>query len=199
MDRLTTNKDVSEMSMYELAHNSCYAKEGWARYRDYEIDIDARDLARDLLKRYADGDDAFTDDEDFGEYMNDAMQYGMNDIEGRIALFYRNLWAMADLRERLKYYEDLEEQGKLLKLPCAVGDTVYRVHKGTKLSPDRTYECRVVGVKQECNTFSVKLYANINEETYSIWIDDWFDRCQIGYEFFLTKEEAEAALKEMSE
>lgn len=99
--------------------------------------------------------------------------------------------------DRLAEYEDLEGRNRLLKLPCAVGDTVYRVHKGTKLSPDRTYECRVVGVKQEYNTFSVKLYANINEETYSIWIDDWFDRCQIGYEFFLTREEAEAALKEL--
>lgn len=27
--------------------------------------------------------------------------------------------------ERIKEYETLEEQGKLLKLPCAVGDTVY--------------------------------------------------------------------------
>ena len=99
--------------------------------------------------------------------------------------------------DKLAEYEDLEEQNRLLKLPCAVGDTVYRVHKGTKLSPDRTYECRVVGVKQEYNTFSVKLYANINEETYSIWIDDWFDRCQIGYEFFLTREESEAALKDL--
>lgn len=98
--------------------------------------------------------------------------------------------------KRLKEYEDLEEQGKLLKLSCAVGDTVYRVHNGTKLSPDRVYECKVVGVKKEYNTFSVKLYANINEETYSIWIDDWFDKCQIGHEFFLTKEEAEVALKE---
>ena len=101
--------------------------------------------------------------------------------------------------ERLAEYEDLEEENKLLKLPCAVGDTVYRVHKGTKLSPDRTYECKVVGVKQEYNTLYVKLHANINEETYSIWVDNWFDCCQLGYEFFLTKEEAEAALKEMSE
>ena len=29
---------------------------------------------------------------------------------GLIATFYQNLWAMAELRERLKYYEDLEEQ-----------------------------------------------------------------------------------------
>lgn len=28
MERLTTNKDVSEMGMYELAHNSCYYKDG---------------------------------------------------------------------------------------------------------------------------------------------------------------------------
>lgn len=27
--------------------------------------------------------------------------------------------------QKLAEYEDLEEQGKLLKLPCAVGDTVY--------------------------------------------------------------------------
>ncbi len=95
--------------------------------------------------------------------------------------------------ERLAEYEDLEEENKLLKLPCAVGDTVYRVHKGTKLSPDRTYECKVVGVKQEYNTLYVKLHANINEETYSIWVDNWFDCCQLGYEFLLTKEAAEAA------
>lgn len=99
--------------------------------------------------------------------------------------------------EKLAEYEDLEEQGKLLKLPCAVGDTVYRAHKRTDLSPDRVYECKIVGVKQEYNTLSVKLHANINEETYSIWVDNWFDRCQIGHEFFLTQEEAETALSKL--
>lgn len=29
--------------------------------------------------------------------------------------------------ERLKYYEDMEEQGRLVVLPCKVGDTVYRI------------------------------------------------------------------------
>lgn len=78
---------------------------------------------------------------------------------------------------------------------CKVGDIVWRVHEATKLSPNRVYECRVTGIKQEFNTFSVKLHANINEETYSIWVDNWFDKCQMGYEFFLTKEAAEKALK----
>ncbi len=30
--------------------------------------------------------------------------------------------------QKLAEYEDLEEQGKLLKLPCAVGDTVYTLN-----------------------------------------------------------------------
>lgn len=107
----------------------------------------------------------------------------------------KNDVTIREIIEKLAEYEKLEEQGKLMKLPCAVGDTVYRVHKRTKLSPNRVYECKVVGVKQEYNTFSVKLQANINEETYSIWVDDWFDKCQIGHGFFLTEEEAEAAKK----
>lgn len=93
--------------------------------------------------------------------------------------------------EVVKRYEEM--------FSCEVGDIVWRVHKATKLSPNRVYECRVTGIKQEFNTFSVKLHANINEETYSIWVDDWFDKCQMGYEFFLTKESAEKALKEMED
>ena len=96
-----------------------------------------------------------------------------------------------------KAYEVVKRHEEMF--PCKVGDIVWRVHKATKLSPDRVYECRVTGIKQEFNTFSVKLHANINEETYSIWIDNWFDKCQMGYEFFLTKEAAEKALKEMED
>ena len=106
MKRLTSDKPVAEMGMFELAHNSCYIKDGKARYRDYSLDEDARVLTRMLLKDHADGDDAFTCDEDFDDWMIDYLEYGMDSIEGLIALFYRNLWAMADLREALKDYED---------------------------------------------------------------------------------------------
>lgn len=45
MKRLTSNKEVSDMSMIELAHNSCYADDKRnARYRDYDLDIDSRQL-----------------------------------------------------------------------------------------------------------------------------------------------------------
>ena len=39
------------------------------------------------------------------------MQYDIEIYpEGLVALYYRSIWAMADLRERLKKYEDAEEQ-----------------------------------------------------------------------------------------
>lgn len=71
------------------------------------------------------------------------------------------------LAERLKEYEDLEEQGLLLKLPCKVGDTVYLIKSDGKVVP-RTADMQFLGV---------------------LW-DDY------GKEWFLTQEEAEAKLKE---
>lgn len=106
MNRLTSDKPVSEMGMVELAHNSCYIKDGKARYRDYSMDEDARTLARALLKEHTDSDDTLTCDEDFDEWMVEYLQEGFDSIEGLIALLYRHMWTMADLRERLKAYED---------------------------------------------------------------------------------------------
>lgn len=65
MNRLTTNKKVSEMGMHELAHNSCYAKDGKARYRDFDKDIDARDFARELMQKYG-----FWESEDYKELLS---------------------------------------------------------------------------------------------------------------------------------
>lgn len=107
MKRLTSDKPVAKMGVLELAHNSCYINGGKARYRDYDLDEDARVLTRKLLKDHTGGDDAFTSDEDFDDWMVDYLQYGMDSVEGLIALLYRNLWAMADLREVLKAYEDI--------------------------------------------------------------------------------------------
>ncbi len=125
MKRLTTDKDVFQMSMVELAHNACYVKDREARYRDYDMDADARVLAIHLLADLAESDADFESDEDMDGWMADRMQYGSDTIEGLIAAFYTNIWAAADLRERLKCYEDLDEQGMLIEMPCRFGDTVY--------------------------------------------------------------------------
>ena len=128
MERLTTNKDVQEMTMTELAHNCCYAKDRKARYRDFDMDMDARDFARNLMITLA-NDELPNEDDEFDEEILENLQYDQfSDVKGLIALFYRNLWAMADLRETLKSYEDAEEQGLLLRLKLKIGDTFWEVN-----------------------------------------------------------------------
>lgn len=229
MERLTTNKDKSEMGMYELAHNSCYCKDGLSRYRDFESDIDARELTRHLLKNFADGDDAFVDDDDFDEEMLELLQYGTETIEGLIALFYRNLWGMADLREKLKEYEDLDEQGLLLRLPCKVGDTVYVLSecKNVDLVLDGTMtDCNgepgtatgwycPYDLNDKCPHFDCEDCEDVKNKTAvfedivdCIYCDEtgFAFHCQntdvygdVGKYIFLTKQEAEQKLKEMNE
>lgn len=105
------------MGMYELAHNSCFAKDGEAWYRDFDREISARDFARELA--VAAGYELPEDMEEFDyEIMDDLpIDKDISYME-LIALFYRNLWAQADLYERLKHYEDLLESGRLIELPC---------------------------------------------------------------------------------
>ena len=184
MERLTTNKDVSEMGMYELAHNACYIKDGVARYRDFETDIDARDLARELAWMLADIELSSYDD-NFDEEMLENLQYDITkEPIGLIALFYRNLWAMADLRERLSEYEDLEEQGLLLRLPCPIGTTVYN----TTWWDDVQEKVKVNG-----KTFYRTVHKyKVSKSTFSL-----FDIKDFGKTVFLTQAEAEQKLKEM--
>lgn len=94
--------------------------------------------------------------------------------------------------EKLAEYEDLEEQGKLLKLPCAVGDTVYWVN-------DWFYDGKI-GLNHENHITESKvsrffyndlgLFAKLKNGE-NIPVSD-FDKA-----VFLTKSAAEQALKEM--
>ena len=179
MKRLTMD-NLEEMGMFSLAHNCCYIDEnGNTRYRDFEIDIDARELAKGLLKEMTEGKVSFESDEDFDDWMGCYIgEDGICTPRGLIATFYQNLWAMAELRERLKYHEDLEEQGRLLVLPCKVGDTVYEIIEETV--PNRYFYINEWKV-QDVSTQSIK-YA-----------DEWES---YDYEnLYFTREEAEAALE----
>lgn len=104
MKRMTTEKPVKEMNMMELAHNCMYAKDGWARYRNFEIDTDLRDFIRKFSE--AEGSELPDDNETLDDILMDNLQYGINDPDGRTALVYRLMWAMAELREALMRYED---------------------------------------------------------------------------------------------
>lgn len=87
--------------------------------------------------------------------------------------------ALRSWLNKLKKYEDLEEQGKLLKLPCKVGDTVYTIYS------------------DEDGSFIEE--AKVEEvSTHRIWIDSmYFDYDDIGKSVFFTRQEAEAALEKM--
>lgn len=212
MKRLTSDKPVAEMGVFELAYNSCYIKDGKARYRDYSLDEDARVLTRMLFKDHADGDDAFSCDEDFDDWMAYYLQDGMDSTEGLIALFYRNLLAMADLRERLKYYEDLEEQGKLLIVPqIPKNKTLYWIW-GEEIMPV-TYKRITSCVVDDCGnphimcemrtkkdrTFIHTYKRKITETAFKAGDKRYFYSEDIGKTIFFTREKAEAALKEMQE
>lgn len=100
--------------------------------------------------------------------------------------FVKNIYS------KLKEYEGLEEQGKLLRLPVAVGDTVYTNHsmQGWNFrAENRPYEAKVVfvGVNGVNNFINVELK---NDHMLQFSFSDF------GKYVFLTKEEAEAALKE---
>ncbi len=179
MERLTSNKKVSDMSMIELAHNSCYADdEHNARYRDYEMDMDARDFARSLMVTLTKDELPISDTEFDEEILDDLAIDPFSDVRGLIALFYRNLWAMANLRETLKKYEDLEEQGKLIKIPLEAYCIVdFEVRKGFVL--EETYNMSrkpLLVVRYDDNSF--KRHSGY-----------------LGISVFLTKSEAEAKLK----
>lgn len=195
MKRLTTEKQpVNEMSMLELAHNGCYIdKNRNARYRDFSMDIDARDLVRKIYKdkNIAMPYEFWNDDDAFDEIMLANMEDGLEEVDGFIALFYRNLWAMAELREHLKVYEDLEEQGLLLKLPCKVGDTTYRINKGAENPIIEMLVTNIIISLTRGNRFRIDTKDNVDSNEH------YYDISHIGKTVFLTKEEAEQALKEM--
>lgn len=105
MKRTTIEKPAGEMNMVELAHNCMYAKDRWAWYRDYDSDMDLRDFIRKFSE--AEGASELPEDnEALSDILMDNLQYGINDPDGRTALVYRLMWAMADLRETLMEYEN---------------------------------------------------------------------------------------------
>lgn len=95
--------------------------------------------------------------------------------------------------KKLEEYEDLEEENKLPKLPCAVGDTVYRINKGA--------EKPIIPLQ----VMNFKIFNNDLVESFKMeCVDEWdgayvYRKTDIGRSVFLTKESAEAALKEISE
>ena len=98
--------------------------------------------------------------------------------------------------EKLAEYEDLEEQGILLRLPCKVGDTVWDNDCGKPFAYTITGFSFGTGEDYIDDPVSLKevvyYYSN-----YSGSITGSFAVSEIGKTVFLTQAEAEQKLKEM--
>lgn len=88
--------------------------------------------------------------------------------------------------KKLAHYEDIEEQGRLIELPCAVGDTVYVKMLGGGLAKAK-----------------VRDYVHFLTDGFCLTLtSDEFPKqhipiSEIGKTVFLTPEEAEAKLAEI--
>ena len=85
--------------------------------------------------------------------------------------------------QKLADYEDLEEQGLLMRLPCKIGASVYMVAQDCG---GDTLDCR----RGDCEGCPY-LYSFVEENSFDSYMCD-----DIGKTVFLTKEEAEEKLRE---
>lgn len=120
---------------------------------------------------------------DYKEYIADKAEYERHLSQG----YPRNIGRERFLK--LAEYENLEEQGRLIKLPCNIGDTVY-----VKMA---SY-CNVLYAKAE-----VRDFTHFTSYGFCVVVtSNHFDKQNIpftefGKTVFLTKEEAESKLKEL--
>lgn len=103
--------------------------------------------------------------------------------------------------EKLATYEDLEEQGLLVRLPVKIGDDIY------KIPSKANYDLNVLnGYKANNRVYHQKVYSIVFSQR------GWFVQCdkdsihvpnvicvdvEYGKTWFLTREEAEKKLEEM--
>ena len=109
---------------------------------------------------------------------------------------------VAELLEELKSYEDLEEQGLLVRLPCKVGDTVWVVTSPINVFGYDEYDGDAEYEVYESFLSSVSYYASgeqfrIYAKVTNSFIAAYFRECDFGESIFLTREDAEKKLEEM--
>lgn len=215
MERLTTDQPLGIM---QNCLNLFYAKDGEAWVRDggpgpLHQDVRLFDFIREAIRAAVDEERTYVadfSDEELGEIMLDWLADGNTSVEGLIGTLYTAAWAFAEIRARLKSYEDTgldpkicanykqfedeaiskgvpfsrivelmeaDRAGRLVVLPCKVGDIVYDI-QDARIYPTRVLGFSRFGTYWACKT--VSSYPSLE---------------QFGKRIFLTREEAEAVLK----
>ena len=109
---------------------------------------------------------------------------------------------LAEWLIQLKEYQQLEEQGRLIKLPCKVGDTVWVVTSPFNVFDDAEYDENIKDEVYEGYVSSITFYNDSNQ--YRIYaketnrfIGAYLRESDFRKTVFLTKSEAEAKLEEL--
>lgn len=206
MKRLTS--DNTDYIFYDL--NLFFAKDNeiWIRGGGPEPDYQDCTLVN-WIGRVADKHNLeiyARDAVNLGDEMYDCLQYGIDTIEGVVALLHTAAVQATTMRSRLKEIEDIlgddydldrlkelvqaDREGKCVLLPCKVGDKLYKISEnGVK---EVVVQSIVFMLSHTVNHLTVHV-ANERGAMTEIETKDF------GKTVFLTLEEAEAALKKMNE
>lgn len=120
----------------------------------------------------------------------------VDNAEFQLSLDFDDFNRVTNALNKLADYEELEEQGKLLKLPCTVGDTVYEICEGF-IEPCTLEVIFIADYKDKEGKSSYMAEIHYDREDCP-WVSTEIYFTDIGKTVFLTREEAEAALKEYS-
>ena len=132
---------------------------------------------------------------DYGKEFS-PVRYAMKDGSDAEIGYFKNYDAFYShmlMVQKLGEYEDLEEQDLLFRLPCKVGDTIYRVNTGAKEPVIKMRVLQVIYKQLHKDRIIIRINAmNDNDMGESCYLLEDF-----GKTVFLTQAEAERKLKEM--
>lgn len=156
-------------------------------------DENANEVYKNTCIQYANQEEQYAEWlEELKSYKDIGTPKELKELKENGAFTGLELAKLVIMQKELKKYKDLEEQGLLVRLPCKVGDTVYRVNAGAKqpIIPMTVSEIHFLCYKNErAVRFDAIGKEDMGESCYRL--ED------IGKIVFLTREEAEKKLEEM--
>lgn len=183
MERLTRKSDTSDMVWFiDREHES-----GYVEREPCDMDAHHSRLAIAKLAEYEDFEEIFQ------LKMTAAACDLLKDKEEFSRWLDRNKW----IAKKCGEYAKSEEQGKLLKLPCAVGDTIYVIPSITN------YKLNIVNGYKKLNRVYEQIVNCIEISKSGYLLSTCDEMSSVIEEFykvtwFLTKEEANTALEELA-
>lgn len=143
----------------------------------------SRLLMQEIIDRY---EDLYKKIEVYGQFMKRLEKgHKLNPIE--IAT-YKEYKLIAEWLKELQHYKDLEEQGRLIELPCKVGDELYRITYPYRQPPKVTkYRVKNFRTIKRGQKLQLEVQADCVPARNWMYFKD----------FYTSREEAEKALAEL--